>query len=86
MWDAFDQITEGAIPDTVKTVIQSSLTPWFSDEPEKEELVSPDGKILYLEDLIHNTEPNPPKIKADLESTVKNFEACPDNLIVNCGL
>jgi len=70
MWDAFDQITEGAIPDTVKTVIQSSLTPWFSNEPEKEELLSPDGKVLYLEDLIHNTEPNPPKIKADLESTV----------------
>ncbi|MBN2156919.1 MAG: long-chain fatty acid--CoA ligase [Candidatus Lokiarchaeota archaeon] len=69
MWDAFDQIAEGAIPENVKTVVQSSLTPWFSNEPEKEDLVSPDGKFLYLEDLIHTTEPNPPKVDMDPTDT-----------------
>jgi long-chain acyl-CoA synthetase len=70
MWDAFDQICEGAIPESVETVIQSSLSPWFSPEPEKEDLVSPDGKILYLEDILHNTEPDPvnlASVKVDLD-------------------
>ncbi|TFG17174.1 MAG: long-chain fatty acid--CoA ligase, partial [Promethearchaeota archaeon] len=68
-WDAFDQINEGAIPDNVEKVIQSSVSPWFSSEPEKEELMDPSGNILYLEDILHNTEPDPTllaSVKVDL--------------------
>jgi long-chain acyl-CoA synthetase len=69
-WDAFDEINEGAIPDNVKVVIQSSLTPWFSTEPEKEELINPEGKILYLENILHTIEPDREK----LDSVEKNLD------------
>ncbi len=70
IWDAFDQINEGAIPDNVEKVIQSSVSPWFSQNPEEEDLMDPTGKILYLEDIIHNTEPDP----ALLASVEKDFD------------
>ena len=73
MWDAFDQINEGAIPDNVEKVIQSSVSPWFSPEPEKEDLIDPEGKTLFLEDILHNTEPDREllaKVEKDLDETV----------------
>ena len=70
IWDAFDQINEGAIPENVEKVIQSSVSPWFSPEPEKEDLMDPEGKILYLEDILHNTEPD----EALLAQVEKNFD------------
>ena len=73
IWDAFDQINEGAIPDSVEKVIQSSVSPWFSPEPEKEDLMDPEGKILYLEDILHSTEPDLDllsKVEKDLDETI----------------
>lgn len=68
-WEGFDQVIEQVIPQTkVVTVIHSNLEPWFMPDPtETGEPLSTDDSILYLEDIIRNTKPNPPKVKINPE-------------------
>ncbi|MHA1378527.1 MAG: long-chain-fatty-acid--CoA ligase [Candidatus Helarchaeota archaeon] len=69
VWEGFDHIIEPLIPETtVKTVIHSNLGAYFNLDPtEKGQPVSDDPAILYLEDILQNTEPNPPKVDIDPE-------------------
>ena len=66
-WEGFDGLYDNVnFEDTnVKKVITSSLGNWFNPDPTQADPVSEDGKILYLEDLIINTEPRELDVKLD---------------------
>lgn len=62
-WEGFGQLVEPVLEETgVETAIQSNLGNWFLPDPISGQPVSEDGSVLYLEDIILNTEPNPPSI------------------------
>ena len=67
IWEGFISLAESVLPETgVKTVIQSNLGPWFSPDPTiKSDPISEDESEIYLEDIIQDTEPNPPKVDID---------------------
>ncbi|MFX0102987.1 MAG: long-chain fatty acid--CoA ligase [Candidatus Hodarchaeota archaeon] len=64
VWEGFETLDEPIIPETkVETVIYCNLGPWFEPDPAAPgDLLSPDGSKLWLEDIIKQTEPNPPSV------------------------
>jgi long-chain acyl-CoA synthetase len=68
VWEGFDGMYnyEDLLKETgVQTIIHSSLGNWFDPDPVASNAVSPDGKDLYLEDMIRTTDPAPPSINID---------------------
>lgn len=66
-WEGFDGLYEGVdLSDTrCRTVVSSSLGNWFSPDPATGDPVSADGSVLYLEDLIRTSPPEPPVVVVD---------------------
>ncbi len=66
VWEGFEDLADQIVPQTgVKHYILSNITNWTYGDPRTGEPVSPDGKKLYLEDIILKTKPNPPKVDID---------------------
>jgi len=71
VWEGFDGLYDYdnlSKETSVKTVIHSSLGNWFLPDPIAGDPVSTDGKVLFLEDLIRTTPPEPPMVKIDPEN------------------
>ncbi|OLS15182.1 MAG: AMP-dependent synthetase and ligase [Promethearchaeota archaeon CR_4] len=52
-WEGFDQVAEPILGQTgVKIRIKSSMAPWISPNPLEGDLLDPENKVLWLEDLI----------------------------------
>ncbi len=65
-WEGFEGGVEEVVPETnVETVIWSSLGNWFEEDPTQADLISEDGSLLYLEDILIQTKPNPPTVEID---------------------
>ncbi|HUY00552.1 MAG TPA: long-chain fatty acid--CoA ligase [Candidatus Deferrimicrobium sp.] len=70
LWEGFEALVNSIIDKTnVKTVIYSNLGGWFTPDPtiKSETPFSEDSSHPYLEDIIQDTKPNPPKVDIDPE-------------------
>ncbi len=62
-WEGFDQVSEPIIGQTaVKIRIKSSMAPWISPNPLEGDPLDPEGKVLWLEDLMRTVPATPPKV------------------------
>ena len=62
-WEGFDQVAEPILEQTgVKIRIKSSMAPWISPNPLEGDPLDPEGKVLWLEDLIRTAPATPPNV------------------------
>jgi long-chain acyl-CoA synthetase len=62
-WEGFDGVAEPILGQTgVKVWIKSSMAPWISPNPLEGDLLDPEGKVLWLEDLMKKAPATPPNV------------------------
>ncbi len=67
-WEGFDQVAEPILEQTgVKVRIKSSMAPWISPNPCEGDPLDPEGKVLWLEDLIRTAPTTNPNVAVNPE-------------------